>query len=72
MEHLCEMSNVLAHIQGTLLQVLKFFLLQLDHALWDVMRAENSPDFLPIDAVELLMCINICIPPVGCRSLELM
>jgi hypothetical protein len=71
MGQLSETSNVLTHRHRPLLQVLKFFLLHLDNALGYVMQTECSPEFLPIYAVRLLMCINICIPPVGCKSLEL-
>jgi hypothetical protein len=65
------MSNILSQRHRPLLQDLKFFRLHLDNALGSVMQTDCSPKFLPIYAVELLMCINICIPPVGCRALEL-
>jgi hypothetical protein len=35
------------------------------------MQAECSPEFLPVHAGGLLMCISICIPPIGCRPLKL-
>jgi hypothetical protein len=71
MRQLDEMSNVLDHRHRPLLQVLKFFLFHLDNALGYVMQTEYGPEFLPIYAVGLLMCINIRIPLVGCRALEL-
>jgi hypothetical protein len=66
-----EMSNVLAQWHRPLLQVLKFFLLHLDNASGYVMQTKCSPELLPIYVVGFLMCINIRIPPVGCRSLKL-
>jgi hypothetical protein len=70
MGQLSETSNALAHRHRPQLQVLKFFLLHLDNALGYVMQTKCSPEFMSIYVVGFLMCMNMRIPPVGCRSLE--
>jgi hypothetical protein len=60
----------LAHRHRPMLHVLLFFL-HLDNALGYVMQMKCSPEFLPIYAAGLLMCINIHIPLVECKALEL-
>jgi hypothetical protein len=46
-----DLSNILIHRLGALLQVLDLFLFQLDHALRNTMSAERSPELLPINAL---------------------
>jgi hypothetical protein len=40
-----ELSDVLIHRHGPLFQILKLFLLQLDHSLGNMMCTESSPKF---------------------------
>jgi hypothetical protein len=49
-----ELSNVLVHSHGLMFQILKLFLLQLDHALGNMMCTESSPEFCPVVALGLL------------------
>jgi hypothetical protein len=69
---LCEMSDVLSHRHGSLLQILKLILLELDNALRYVMRAESHLELIPVDGVRFFMSFYICIPPINCRSCQLM
>jgi hypothetical protein len=66
-----ELSSVLVHRHGPLFQILKLFLLQLDHSLGNTMCIEISPEFRPVDALGLLMGFHIGIPPIGCRTREM-
>jgi hypothetical protein len=68
---LSELSDVLVHRHGPLFQILKLFLLQLDHSLGNMMCTESSPEFYLVDALGLLMGFHISIPPAGCRTREL-
>jgi hypothetical protein len=67
-----EMSDILAHRHGSLLQILKFLLLKLDNALRYMMRAESHLELILIDGVRFFMRFYICIPPTSCRSYQLM
>jgi hypothetical protein len=49
-----ELSNVLVHSHGLMFQILKLFLLQLDHALGNMMCMESNPEFRPVVALGLL------------------
>jgi hypothetical protein len=69
---LCETSGILAHHHGYLLQILKLLLLKLDNTLWYVMRAESHLELIPVDGVRFFMSFYICIPPISCRSYQLM
>jgi hypothetical protein len=66
-----EHSDVLIHRHGPLFQILKLFLLQLDHSLGNMMCTESSHEFWLVDALGLLMGFHISIPSVGCRTREL-
>jgi hypothetical protein len=68
---LSELCDVLIHRHGPLFQILKLFLLQLDHSLGNMMCMENSPKFQPVDALRLLMGFHISILLVGYRTREL-
>jgi hypothetical protein len=69
---LSELSDVLIHGHGPLFQILKPFLLQLDHSLGNMRCTESHSKFWPVDAFELLMGIHvISILPVDCRTREL-
>jgi hypothetical protein len=60
-----EMSDILAHRHGFLLQILEL-LVELDNALRYMMRAESHLKLIPIDGVGFFMSIYICIPPISC------
>jgi hypothetical protein len=66
-----ELSDVLVHRHGPLFQILKLFLLQLDHSLGNMMCTESSPEFRLVEALGLLVGFHISIPPVGYRTREL-
>jgi hypothetical protein len=66
-----ETSDILAHRHGSLLQILEL-LLKLDNALRYVMRAESHLKLIPVDGVRFFMSFYICIPPINCRSYQLM
>jgi hypothetical protein len=66
-----ERCDVLIHRHGPLFQILKLFLLQLDHSLGNMLCMESSPKFWPVDAFRLLAGFHISIPPVGCMAREL-
>jgi hypothetical protein len=68
---LSELSDVLIHRRAPLYQILKLFLLQLDHSLGNMMCTESSSEFQPIDALGFLMGFHVNIPPVSCRTQEL-
>jgi hypothetical protein len=68
---LSEHSDILIHRHGPLFQILKLFLLQLDHSLGNMMRMESNSEFRPVDAFGFLMGFHIGIPPVGCRTRKL-
>jgi cation transporter-like permease len=65
---LSELSDILVHRHGPLFQILKPFLLQLDHSLGSMMCTESSSEFRPVDALGFLMGFHVSIPPVGCRT----
>jgi hypothetical protein len=65
-----ELGDVLIHRHGPLFQILKL-ILQLDNSLGNMMCMKSSSELWPVDALELLMDFNISIPPVGCRTKEL-
>jgi hypothetical protein len=66
-----EMSDILAHYHGSLLQILEL-LLKLDNALRYVMRAESHLELILVDGVKFFMTFYICIPPISCGSYQLM
>jgi hypothetical protein len=68
---LSELSDVLIHRHGLLFQILKLFLLQLDHSLRNMMCMESGSEFWLVDALGLLMGFHVSIPLVGCRTREL-
>jgi hypothetical protein len=68
---LCEMSDRLTHSHGSLLQILEL-LLKLDNALRYVMRVERHLELILVDDVRFFMSFYICIPPISCRSRQLM
>jgi hypothetical protein len=68
---LSELSDVLIHRHGLLFQILKLFLLQLDHSLRNMMCMESGSEFRLVDALGLLMGFHVSIPLVGCRTREL-
>jgi hypothetical protein len=67
-----ETSDILAHRHGSLLQILELLLLELDNALRYKMRSESHLELIPIDGVRFFMSFYICIPPISCRSCQLM
>jgi hypothetical protein len=68
---LSELSGVLVRRHGPLFQILKLFLLQLDHSLGNMMCTESRSEFRLVDALGFLMGFHISIPPVSCRIREL-
>jgi hypothetical protein len=60
-----ELSNVLIHNCGPLFQIYKLFLLQLDHALGNMMCMQSSPKFRPVDDLRLLVGFHVSISPVS-------
>jgi hypothetical protein len=68
---LCETSDILTHGHGSLLQILKFLLLELHYSLRNMMRAKDSLKLVPVDAVGFFMSFYVRIPPVSCRAYEL-
>jgi hypothetical protein len=67
-----EMSDILTHRHGSLLQILELFLLDLDNTLRYVMGSESHLELIPVDSVRFFMSFHICIPPISCRSYQLM
>jgi hypothetical protein len=68
---LCETSDILAHHLGSLFQILEFLLPELDNTLRYVMRLENHLELNLVDGVGFFMGFYICIPPIRCRSYQL-
>jgi hypothetical protein len=68
---LSELSDVLVHRHGPLFQILKLFLLQLEHSLGNMMCMKSSSKFWPVDALGILMGFHTSIPLVDCRTREL-
>jgi hypothetical protein len=66
-----ELSDVLVHRHGSLIQILELFLLQLDHSLGNMMCTESSSEFQPVDTLGFLMDYYVSIPLVGCRTRNL-
>jgi hypothetical protein len=64
---LCEMSDILAHHYGSLLQILEFLLLKVDNTLRYMMRSESYLELIPVDAFMFFMSFYICIPLIRCR-----
>jgi hypothetical protein len=52
-------------------EVMKLFLLHLDDALGLVMGMESSLEILPVDILQLCMCLYVGIPLVNYRSFQL-
>jgi hypothetical protein len=69
-EKLREMSDILAHHHGSLLQILKL-LLEPDNASRYMMRVESHLELIPVDGVRFFMSFYICIPPISCRAYTL-
>jgi hypothetical protein len=63
-----ETSGILTHCYGSLLQILKFLLLELDNTFRYVMRSESHLELIPIDTFGSIMSFYICIPPIRCRA----
>jgi hypothetical protein len=70
MRQLSELGGILVHRQRPLFQMLK--LLQLDNSLGNTMCTKSSSEFWLVDALGLLMGFHINIPPIDCRTRELM
>jgi hypothetical protein len=71
-EKLRETGDIPAHRHGSLLQILKLLLLELDNTLRYVMRSESHLELIPVDGVRFFMSFYVCIPPISCRSYQLM
>jgi hypothetical protein len=69
---LSELCDVFIHRHGPLFQILNLLLLRLDDSLGNMMCTESSLEFRPVDALGFLMGFHVSIPPVGCRTRELM
>jgi hypothetical protein len=67
---LSELGDIPVHKHGPLFQILKL-LLQLDDSLGNIMCTKSNSEFPLVDALESLMGFHISIPPVGCRTREL-
>jgi hypothetical protein len=63
-----EPSDVLIHYHGSLLQMLKLLLLELDHTLGNMVSSESNSELWPVNNLWFLMHFYISIPPVGCKS----
>jgi hypothetical protein len=57
-----EVSDILAHHQGSLLQILELLLLELDDTLRYVMISESLLELIPVDGVGFFMSFYICVP----------
>jgi hypothetical protein len=71
MRKLHQMSGILTHYHGSLLQIMELLLLELDNTLRHVMRAESHLELIPVDGVEFFMSFYICILPINYRSCQL-
>jgi hypothetical protein len=60
-------GDVLIHKHQSLLHILEF-LLQLDHAMGNMVSTESNSKLRPVDALRFLMSFHISIPPLGYRS----
>jgi hypothetical protein len=67
-----EMSDILTYRHGSLLQILELLLLKLDNSLRYVMRVESHLELIIVDSVRFFMSFYIRIPPISCRSCQLM
>jgi hypothetical protein len=54
-----EMSDMLTHRHGSLLQILELLLLELDNTLRYVMRVESHLELIPVDSVRFFMSFYI-------------
>jgi uncharacterized membrane protein len=68
---LCEMSDILAHCHGSLLQILELLLLELDNTLRHMMRSKSHLELILVDAFGFFMSFYISIPPIRCRAYKL-
>jgi hypothetical protein len=66
-----EMSDILAHRHGFLLQILELLLLELYNTLMYIMRAESHLELIPVDGVEFFMSFYIHILLISHRSCQL-
>jgi hypothetical protein len=66
-----EMGDILTHCHGSLLQILEL-LLELDNTLRYVMRSESHLELILVDGVRFFISFYICIPPIRCKSYQLM
>jgi hypothetical protein len=66
-----EMSDILTHRHGFLLQILELLLLELDYTLRYVMRSGSHSELIPVDGVGFFMSFYICISPISYRSCQL-
>jgi hypothetical protein len=67
---LSELGDVLIHRHGPMFQILKL-LLYLDNSLGNMMCMESSSELWSVDALRFLMGFHVSIPPVGCRTRNL-
>jgi hypothetical protein len=69
---LSELGDILIHRYGSLFQILKLLLLQLDNSLGNMIHTKSSSELWPVDALGFLMGFHISIPTVNCRTRKLM
>jgi hypothetical protein len=62
---LCQTSDVLAHCDGSLLQILKLLLLKLDYTLRCMMRSKSHLELILVDGVRFFMSFYMGIPPIS-------
>jgi hypothetical protein len=67
---LSELGDILIHRHGPMFQILEL-LLQLDYPLGNMMCMKCSSEFRPVDALGILMSLHVSIPPVSCKTREL-
>jgi hypothetical protein len=58
---LSELGDILIHRHGSIFQILKLFLLQLDNSLGNMMCTNSSSEFRPVDALGFLMGLHVSI-----------
>jgi hypothetical protein len=69
---LSELGDILIHRYGSLFQILKLLLLQLDNSLGNMIHMKSNSELWPIDALWFLMGFHISIPTVNYRTRKLM
>jgi hypothetical protein len=63
--------NIIIHCHPALFQVCEFLLLQLHGATRHLVSTKMSLELIPHDGVDICMGVAVRLPPVGCRSIEL-